>query len=228
MVIALVAAAFALSGPQAPASDVVAYIDTVQQNVDITQPQPLEWGTIQTGMAYTKNFTVANIGTQTYKITLYTTEPPTATLTWEANNTILTGNSYVQSSLILPSAVQGTYTWKVIASNSSIPTPTPAPTPIVDVVYEFTMLPPSEGMAIFNVTINGHPYSFTPSTLPSEGMKFYYEGGDILKFATQPLEGYTLNFWYYNDNPVGGGSNPYTITNASGNFTIKPTYSLTT
>lgn len=227
LVVVGLAAAYLMSPALAPSRDVTVYIEGVAQTGDYTLAQTYDWGQLSTGFTYTRNFTVSNTGTQTLTITLVTSEPPGTTASWQHNNTQLAPATYKDASLTYTynPTTAGTFTWKLLASNTTLPTVTPSPAP-EDTVYEFTLLPVSEGMTNLNVTINTAKYSFTPSTIPAEGVTFYYEQGDTLRFATQPLEGYTFNFWSYSDVPTGGGSNPYTITNAEGNFTLKPTYTL--
>lgn len=227
LVVVGLAAAYLMSPALAPKSDITVYIEGVAQTGDYTQPQTYDWGQLTNGYTYTRNFTVENTGAQPYNIVLVTTQPPGTTATWSQNNTQLPSATYTDAPLtyIYTPSTAGAFTWKLISSNTSLPTATPTAAP-EDTVYEFTLLPVAEGMANLNVTINTAKYSFTPSTIPEAGVTFYYEQGDTLRYATQSAEGYTFNFWSYNDVPTGGGSNPYTITSASGNFTIKPTYTL--
>ena len=226
LVIAVIAAAFALSGAptETAPSDITVFIDTVQQNVNLTQPQTLDWGAVVAGNTYTRNFTVTNTGTQGLNLLLLTTEPYGATQTWLYNNTKLEPNTYASGSLVLnlaPNANGGIYTWRLLATNNTIiqPTPTPVATPEPNETYQFT-INTGTGAANINVTINTNKITLLPASLP---YTIIYHQGDAVTFRTEAITGYSFNFWEIpGDTPTN--ANPFTLQNPHGNFTITATY----
>lgn len=213
------------STPEAVNSDIKVYIDTVEQTVNITDAQTLDWGSITAGNTYTKNFTVANYGTSPYSIILLTTEPAGSSQTWSTyNNTILPAGNYAAGTLTLAlslSPSSGSYTWRLIASNSTLPTATPtvnpSATPTPNTI-EVTVGADEYFESIAISKNNAAPYIVTDYPFT-----FTCTDGDDLKFTPTFTEGYTLNGWALNDGSLPVTTATLTIVNVSGNFTVMAT-----
>jgi uncharacterized repeat protein (TIGR02543 family) len=225
--VAVVGIAFALgSSPTAAAnSDITVYIDSVKQEVDVTQPQPYDWGPMTTGYTYTRNFTVVNTGTQTCKITLLTTEPPGTSSTWQYNNTQLQPNTYASAALtyIFTPETGGTYTWKISASNNTVPETSPTPTPVVTPKpngCQFT-INGDNGVTSITVTRNSAaPFVILAEDLPKT---YLFTSGDDLKFTCALGTGYEFNGWEYDDGSLPITSITLNMPNVTGNFTVTAT-----
>ena len=227
--IAVVAVAFSMGGTPEAASngDITVYIDTVQQTGNYTQPQTLQWGTISALNTYTKNFTVANTGTSQYSLLLLTTEPIGTTQSWSFNNTVIAPATVSQGTLTLTLSITpqaGAYTWRLFASNSTMPeasptpdpsaSPTPAPT-VTPNSLTFTINADTNVASVDLVKNNASPY--TISTFPAT---FAYTQGDTLKFTPTYAEGYILNGWVFADGSLPVTTPILLLSNSASNFTV--------
>lgn len=177
-------------------ADLTAYIDGVTQTGNYSAPQNLDWGAIQAGMAYTKNFTIANTGLQPYTISLLTSEPFGATLTWASNNTQLAPNSIASNSLILPNAVAGTYTWRLFFTNSTLPTATPTPNPSATPTPNNLNITISADANVESISISINNQANYTITSPNQRV-IPFTAGATLKLYPAFVSGYELNGWLF-------------------------------
>jgi flagellin-like protein len=219
-----VAAAFMLGSPEAVNNgDITVYIDSKKQSVNYTSPQTLDWGNIQAGNSYTKNFTVVNTGAQTYQILLLTTEPAGTSQTWAYNNSALATNNYAAGSLTLTLSISpstGSYTWRLLATNSTeplaSPTPGPSSTPTPNSI-QYT-ISADMGITSINVTRNsGLPITLLQEQLPKT---YLITPGDSLKLQQNVDPDYTFNGWEFGDGTMPTIAPYIIIANIQGNFTI--------
>ena len=224
-------------GGSSPSSnpDITVYIDGAKQTGNYSQPQTLNWGSVSALNTYTKTFNVTNTGTQTYNLILITSEPAGSTQTWAYNNTKLNSMSYASSTLSLtldaePTA--GPYTWKLLTSNSTAPTPTPtvnpsetpaptntpAPTATPNNLQFTIHLQGVDTFGSFNVTIGSAKIPLLPSDFnPSYTLKF--TSGATLIFQIEVPADYQFIRWdFSNNNP--DTHNPLSLTNVSESFEI--------
>jgi hypothetical protein len=223
VVAAVIVGAVALSGaPQEVTNtDIKVYIDTVEQQVNYTAPQTLNWESITAPNTYTKNFTVTNTGTQNYTIILLTTEPYGTKESWEYNNTNLTPNTYASTNLVYTltqGAVTGSTTWRLIATNMTMPTatatPNPSATPTPNTL-QFTINADNNVQEIAVSRNNAAP--FVVDAFPST---YYVTVGDNLKFTPTFIDGYTLKGWEFGDGSFPLTTPTLTLNNIAGNFTV--------
>ena len=224
IVVAFVIAGVLLSAPATVENDVKVYIDTVEQKVNYTAPQTLDWGTITAPNTYTRNFTVVNAGTQNYTIILVTTEPYGTTQTWSYNNTLLAPNTYAASNLVYTlsaGAVTGSTTWRLLATNMTMPTATPTPNPSATPTPNSLSFTIDADNGLTNITItknSGTPFTLLPEQLPKT---YLITEGDSLKFqAYYDSEYYTWNGWEFDDGTMPTMNNPLILSNMQGNFTV--------
>jgi len=219
-VIVIAGVAFSLgSNPAAPQTGVTVYIDSTAQTADYTQTNAYDWGQITSGYTYTRNFTVANTGTQTYTITLLTTEPPGTASTWEYNNTQLPPNTYKSAALTYQytPTTAGSYTWQLLASNNTItatPTPDPSATPTPNSI-SFTINADSNVESIAISVNNRAPY-----TIDSFPTSYTCTPGDDIKFTPTFATDYVLNGWEFTDGSIPVTTALLSLSNISGNFTV--------
>jgi hypothetical protein len=222
--VAVVAVAFSLgSGPSTSNSDVTVYIDSVVQTGNYSEPQSLVWGTIAAGNTYTKNFTVANTGNTAYNLMLLTGEPAGTTQSWAFNNTVLAPLTPSQGTLTLtlstvPSA--GAYTWRLLATNSSIPEVTPTPNPSASPTpngLSYT-INAQTGTQNLTITVNTKPpFTLLFNELPQT---YTFTAGDNLKFEVGTDQYFLFNGWQFSDGTMPNMNNPLIMTNIQGNFSL--------
>jgi archaellin len=224
IIVAAVAAAIGSNISAPTENQLKVYIDNVEFTGNQTAINTLDWGPVQPGFTYTKNFTVVNNGNQNLTLLLLTTEPLGTTQTWPYNGSMLPPSFSAQGSLeykLSASASSGACTWRLIASNNTAPAPTPTPTAtssVGEVCY--VTIEAEQGMQQINLTINTDKITLTPSHMPKT---VAYTSGSTLIFKTSAIEGYAFNYWEIHGDTVKS-SNPYQVVNAQGNFTIVATY----
>lgn len=235
IIILLVAATFILgSGPAATetTAPVTVYINDEAFNTNLTEPRTIEWGAVQPGNTYTRNFTVANNQNQTLNLQLFTTEPVGNTQSWPYNNTQIQPLESLKGTLSLTLktvAASGVYTWRLFAINGSAPLPSPSPTPTAtptaedNTIFQFTVTADA-GYQNITVSINTDKITLVMGDLPST---FTCKASDTLTFKTEASEGYIFNTWLL-DESTPKSSNPLVLTALSGNFTIRAKYLLNT
>lgn len=227
IVIVIVAVAISASQPATSSqTDVTVYLDTVKQNMNITQPQTLNWGNIAAGNVYTKNLTVTNTGSQNLTLMLLTTEPLGTSQTWAYNNTILPPLSYASGSLTLTLSItpsSGQYTWRLLATNNTAiidptatPTPTSTSTPTPN--YMLTLDLADTGLTHVNVTIGTNKITLSPS---DELQTFSFKSGSTITVETAVTDGYAWNAYLVDDGTFNS-NNPATWTNQKTDITITP------
>lgn len=229
IVIVIVAVAISASQPATSSqNDVTVYLDTVKQNMNITQPQTLNWGNIAAGNVYTKNLTVTNTGSQNLTLMLLTTEPLGTSQTWAYNNTILPPLSYASGSLTLTLSItpsSGQYTWRLLATNNTAiidptatatPTPTSTSTPTPN--YMLTLDLADTGLTHVNVTIGTNKITLSPS---DELQTFSFKSGSTITVETAVTDGYAWNAYLVDDGTFNS-NNPATWTNQKTDITITP------
>jgi hypothetical protein len=229
ILVVIVAVAIASSQPAAVQNDVTVYLDTVKQNVNITQPQTLNWGNIAAGNVYTKNLTVTNTGSQNLTLMLLTTEPLGTSQTWAYNNTILPPLSYASGSLTLTLSItpsSGQYTWRLLATNNTMiidptvtPTPTSTSTSTPTPNYMLTLDLSDIGLTRVNVTIGTNKITLTPS---DDLQTFSFKSGSTITVETAVSDGYAFNTYLIDDGTFNS-NNPATWTNQKTDITITPT-----
>jgi uncharacterized repeat protein (TIGR02543 family) len=208
------------------ASPVTAYIDDVAYNTNLTEPRTIDWGAVQPGNTYTRNFTVANNQNQPLNLQLLTTEPAGNSQSWPYNNTQIQPLESLKGTLSLTLdtvAASGVYTWRLFAINGTMPNPTPSPTPSTPPVstYQFTV---ESGVGVQNITFainNALPYTVEQGSFP---VTFLCKSTDTITFKANNATGYIFNGWLI-DGMTPETRNPYVKSDITGNFTVKATFS---
>jgi hypothetical protein len=200
-------------------SAVSVYFENVEYNTNLTDAHAIDWGAVVPGNSYSKNFTVVNNDAQPLWLKLLTTEPQGTHQTWAYNNTQIAAGATNYGSLTLNLdvlAASGTYTWRLYATNGTSATPTPTVTmPPQQTVYSLTIVS-GIGLSNINVTVGADKLTFTPASLPKT---LNFNGDAQLAFSAEASSGYAFNFWELSDGTLHS-SNPYTISQVTGNFTV--------
>jgi len=223
VIVALVAVAMSLGSSPAASDngDITVYIEGIKQTGNYSQPQPLNWGTISALNTYTRNYTVTNTGTQPYNLILLTTEPSGTAQSWPFNNTAIAAGTYSAGTLTLTlsaTPAAGSYTWRLLASNGTMPTPTPTVNPSATPqpnTLSFTINADSNVVSIAMSKNNAPAYDITvfPQT-------FIFTVGDDFKFTPTYIADYTLNGWVFSDGSIPLTTPILTLQNIDGNFTV--------
>jgi hypothetical protein len=232
LIIVVVVAALALGGgppatPQ-PTSGLQVQFAGVTQTWNDTVPQTLPWTNVAPGMSYTMNVSVTNLNPQTVTLVLLTSEPQGSHHTWPKNNTALLANRTASSDLTLmteQSITAGEYTWLLLASNSTVPTPTASPTGSPTVTRQnCTIATSGVGAATIKVTnMNaGGSITLTPANIP---YTVQFTSGDTLKFEVTSLAEYTFNAWTFSDGTFPQ-NNPVLTVAAAASFTVTANFLL--
>ena len=220
LIVAVVAAAvigLAVTSTPAPSQAITVYINSERQTGNYSQANPLTWTGVSPGSTYTKNFTVANSGAESYTLRLYTAEPAGATQTWSPNGTALGAYGTVSATLTLTlgdSVAAGGYTWRLLYGNASaVPTPTPVPS---DNNLTCT-LDAEDGVQNITVTNDaGDKITLYEQDLP---FAFNFTSGDELRFQITIREGYVFNTWFFNDGTWMDGTS-ILLTNIQSSFNV--------
>ena len=211
--------------------DVTVYIDSIQQTGNYSSPQTLAWGNIAAGNTYTKNFTVANAGTQAYNLLLLTTEPDGNTQSWAYNNTVLNAMTYEQGTLTLTlstTPASGAYTWRLLATNSNVVNPTPTINPSATPIPNGLSFTINAATGVQNITVtrnNQAPFTLLSSDMPKT---YTLTAGDNLKFSVGIDQYFAFNGWQFADGSMPQMQNPIILANIQGNFTLTATAIQTT
>jgi len=234
VIVIVIAAVVVGSSPATttPEQPVTVYLDSVDQAVNFTEPQTLNWGAVQAGNTYTKNLTVISKTDQVLTLKLYTTEPAGTQQTWAKNNTALAPSGITQATLVLilsDTAETGAYTWRLLAVNGTVqptpspeatstPAPTPTPTPEPNTL-QYTIACDA-GIKNVTITVNSKtPFTILADSLPKT---ILFTVGDKIKFQAALEDDYTWLYWEFADGTSPSAENPLTVTRA-GNFTIMAT-----
>ncbi len=207
---------------------VTVYIEGVQQQGNYTTHRNIDWGTVQPGNTYTKNFTVKSNSNQMLLLRMYTEQPEGYTQSWAKNGTILSAGATMGSTLVLTLAdfaSTGTCTWALFASNSTMITPSPSPTGTPS-----TSPTPTPAPLVLECTVDAEPGAENITVTNDSGQKitkqatdlpftFIFTQGDTLMFHANAREGYEFNAWVLSDTTWYDDAE-LILTNRRANFTI--------
>lgn len=211
--------------PQSNPVNVIINDEAFTGNISVSNQ--LDWGAVSAGNSYTKNFTVVNPSNlQAYNLILLTSEPTGTTQAWSLNNTQLPAMSTASATLTLTLSTTpslGTYSWKLLATNSTAPTATPTPNPSATPEPNTLSFTVDGDDGVNSITIqvnNAAPFTVTSSQLPKT---YSYTTGTNLKFTADLNLDYEFNGWQYDDGSLPITTLTLTRPASSGNFTVTAT-----
>lgn len=228
VVIAAVVVGVSMQAPAAQNQPVTVYIDDVKQSGNYSEPQALTWpADAIAGWTYDVNFTVVNNMEDNVRVTLITTAPDEAALSWGANDTMIAPTDRLSDPLTVTDYTQGDYTWTIRTSNqpttsptpspSTSPTPSPSPSPTPEpLTLECTV---NAGQGTFNVTVTNNAGQKITKLATDLPFKFPFTQGDTLTFKANNATGYTFAQWTFAD-ATWNNDNPLKLTNIQGNLTL--------